>query len=119
MFYGTGRKECDPKDKNVVNFSFCDDTPHLSDAFGEGEKDTLTIIDGDNIPPNKFAVGVSMSGKTIYVANAKSKMKHVIIPKPNYWISDRNEVTEGMYVHGYKDHHSKWGIEISTQSVRA
>ena len=63
MFYGTGRKECDPKDKNVANFSFCDDTPHLSDAFGEGEKDTLTVIDGDNIPPNKFAVGSACRAK--------------------------------------------------------
>jgi hypothetical protein len=97
-FHATGHKECDPKDKNVVNFSFCDDTPHLSDAFGGEEKGTLTIIDGDNIPPNRFAVGVSMSGKTIYVANAKSKMKHVFIPRPNYWINAMNEVTEGMFM---------------------
>ena len=82
IFHATGQKECNPEDKNIVNFTFVHDTPQLSDAYGGGEKGALTVMFGDNNPTNRFAIGVGMSGKSIYVANAKSNTKHVFVAKP-------------------------------------
>ena len=94
-FVAGGPKNADLTVQNMTKFSLTKDTPSLSAPATGGRSGSLTIIDGPNIPPNKFSVGVAMSGKSTYVVNAGPNLKHVFTPRPSYWVCAVNEVKEG------------------------
>ena len=94
-FRGNGLKECDPQDKNQVSFTFTNDTPKLSDPISGGTQGSLTISEGENIPPKTFAVGVGMSGNGTYVVNAGPNLEHQFTPEPAYYVAAIEEVVEG------------------------
>ena len=88
-------KECDPAGKNFTNFDVTNDTPQLSAPTSGGTTGSLTIHDGNTVQPNKFAVGVGMSGKGIDVCKRRAQPEHQFTPKPEYYVVAANEVIEG------------------------
>ena len=94
-FKARDSKDCDLKDNNQANFTFVKDTPKLSDPTTGGPPGSLTIHDGDTVPPNKFAVGVGMSGKGTYVVNAGPNLVHQFTPEPAYYVAATDQVVEG------------------------
>lgn len=95
-FRATGLKPCDPTNSNTVNFTFSNNTPSFNQPAVGGPSGSLTIHDEFNVPPNKFAVGVGMSGKGIYVVNAEPNLTHLFTPTPKYFVAAADSsVTEG------------------------
>ena len=94
-FKATGSKEGDPQVKNQTKFTFVNDTPDLSDPTTGGPQGSLTIHDGDTVPPKTFAVGVGMSGNGTYVVNAGPNLVHQFTPTPAYYVAAIEEVEEG------------------------
>lgn len=90
-----GYMECNSDGNNLTNFTVMDDTPAFSEATAGAEKGTLKIIDGEDVPPNTFSVGVAMSKKGIYVENAGPNLTHSFTPTPSYWVIPTDEVNEG------------------------
>lgn len=79
----------DPKNQNSIrldyngSFSFQDPNPG-------GSSGTLTVQDSASIPMNKAAVGIAMSGSTIYASQAQPNTNQIFTAQPNYWIAFGN-----------------------------
>ena len=94
-FKAIGQNECDPQGANTTTFTFQDNTPDLSDPVPGGNKGTLYIFDGSEIPINTFAVGIGMSGSGTFCVNAEPNLKHEFNPEPTYYVAAINEVEKG------------------------
>ena len=97
IFNAGGFKEADPKNNNLTNFTFQDNTPSLSHSTTGGPPGTLVIKDGPKVPNNWFSVGVAMSNQAIYALNAGPNLTHIFTPseQPSYHLGASDSVTEG------------------------
>ena len=94
-FEACGIKECDPDSSNTTMFTLQDDNPDLSDPVFGGNKGTLYINNGGEIPINTYAVGIGMSGSGTFCVNAEPNLIHEFTPTPTYYIAAINEVEQG------------------------
>ena len=87
-FSALGMKDCDPTGANTTNFTITNNTPGLSSG-------TLKIVDGRDVPPNKYAVAVAMSQNGVFAVNAGPNLTHVFTPTPSYWVTAMQDVKQG------------------------
>lgn len=85
-FDASGKKDCDPSGANTTTFSM-DPGPGLSDPVQGPPAGSLVINDANNVPSNRFSVGIGMSGTGTYVVQAGPNLKHTFTPTPSYWVA--------------------------------
>ena len=94
-FSALGMKDCDPTGANTTNFTITNNTPGLSDSVFGSASGTLKIVDGRDVPPNKYSVAVAMSQNGVFAVNAGPNLTHVFTPTPTYWVTAMQNVKEG------------------------
>ena len=94
-FIASGHKGCDPVVQNQTTFTDIKNTPRLSAATSGGPTGQLTIVDGVEVPPHRYSVGIAMSGNGVFAEVAGPRVTHTFTPHPNYWIRSMNDVTLG------------------------
>ena len=94
-FSALGLKDCDIFHNNMTYFTIKDDGPGLSDAVFGADKGSLKIVDGHDVPLNKYSVGVAMSQNGLFAVNAGPNLTHVFIPTPSYWVAAMIDVKQG------------------------
>lgn len=85
-FDAGGTKDADPNGENTTTFSL-DPGPNLSVPVKGNPKGSLVISDADDVPNNKFSVGIGMSGTGTYAVQAGTNLTHTFTPTPSYWIA--------------------------------
>lgn len=85
-FESKGKKDADPNGENTSTFSL-DPGPNLSVPVKGDPKGSLVISDADDVPNNKFSVGIGMSGTGTYAVQAGNNLTHTFTPTPSYWIA--------------------------------
>ena len=94
-FSASGMKDCDPTGANLTHFTIINNTGGLSDPVAGSAPGTLTIVDGSDVPPNKYSVGVAMSQNGVFAVNAGPNFTHVFALTPSYWVTAIQNVKEG------------------------
>lgn len=93
-FVAGGNAPADPQTANTTTFSTLPG-PNLSAPTKGNPQGSLVIKDAPNVPNNKFAVGISMSGAGTFVTSAGPNLTHVLTPTPTYWIAAGTDVKVG------------------------
>ena len=62
-----------------------DNTSCLSAASSGGPDVQLMVIDGSEVPPDKYSVGITMSQNGVFAEIAEPRGTHTFTPHPNYW----------------------------------
>ena len=85
-FDAGGTQSASPADDNTTIFSL-NPGPHLSAPIPGDPKGSLVIQDGDDVPNNRYSVGIGMSGTGTYVVQAGTGLRHTFTPTPSYWVA--------------------------------
>ncbi|UFW88381.1 protein rhiA [Bradyrhizobium barranii] len=85
-FEAWGMKDCSPDGKNTTEFS-AGTAPGLSQPVQAPPSGSLVVKDADNVPNNKFSVGLGMSGTGTYCVQAGTNLTHTFTPTPSYWVA--------------------------------
>jgi rhizosphere induced protein len=93
-FTASGQLPADPQSRNTTTFSTAPG-PNLSPAMQAPPPGSLVINDASNVPNNRFAVGISMSGAGTFVTEAGPNLIHTFTPTPTYWIAAGRNVQVG------------------------
>lgn len=93
-FDASGKKDCDPNGANATQFSLSPG-PGLSDPVQGPPAGSLVIQDANNVPSNRFSVGIGMSGTGTYVVQAGPNLTHTFTPTPSYWVAAGSNVQIG------------------------
>jgi hypothetical protein len=93
-FDAGGTKDADPNNDNVTTFSL-NPGPNLSTPVKESPSGSLIIKDADDVPNNKFSVGIGMSGTGTYAVQAGTGLRHTFTPTPSYWVAAGTNVQIG------------------------
>ena len=88
-------KDCDIFNNNMTYFTIKYDGPGLSDAVFGADEGSLKIVDGHNVPLNKYSVGVAMSQNGLFAVNSGPNVTHVFTPHPSYWVAAMIDVKKG------------------------
>lgn len=99
-YIAEGIQDCNPDGNNQTKFTVTNNTPALSSPTTGAKKGTLKIIDGPDVPPNRFSVGLAMYQRGIYVQDAGPNLTHMFTPDPipSYWVCGMNDVEEGSVI---------------------
>ncbi|WP_392530697.1 hypothetical protein [Nostoc sp. C117] len=96
IFEAGGAQDANLDTQNSTTFGYENGAPGLSTPTGDSSnKGTLVITDLDNIPDNKFSVGIGMSGYGTYVTQAGPNLNHLFTPTPYYWVAAGDEMEVG------------------------
>lgn len=69
--------------------------PHLTSPEKGDPAGSLKVSDENNVPNNRFSVGISMSGAGTFVTPAGPNLDHIFTPTPSYWIAAGTNVRIG------------------------
>lgn len=84
-FDAMGTKPANPNGENTTTFS-TSPGPGLSTPVQAPPEGSLVIKDANDVPNNKFSVGIGMSGTGTYAVQAGTNLKHQFTPTPSYWV---------------------------------
>lgn len=87
-----GSCSCSPTGDNITTFNVIEGAPLFTTPIGGGEDGTLTILLGENIPPNMFSIGIGMSGQGTVVQMALPNIKLSYSLTPEYYVAVSSQI---------------------------
>ncbi|QSQ25002.1 hypothetical protein JY651_08745 [Pyxidicoccus parkwayensis] len=79
-------ENADPDSENLTDFSVTPG-PNLTPAQPGADPGTLEIIDGADVPPSEFSVGIGMGDAGTFAVQAGPNLKHIFTPTPTYYVA--------------------------------
>lgn len=90
IFEASQLMETDLQNSNKIIFDYNNDEFYLTNGGSDGQTGSLEISETCNIPSDRAAVGIGMSGSGIFVKPAQPNMNMKFTPHPEYWITFGN-----------------------------